>query len=54
MMVKKVNDKGVRLIMTRASRAKQFVPFDALSGFKEALKEKEIKKMPEVLWERFW
>ena len=48
MMVKKVNDKGVRLIMTRASRAKQFLPFDALSGFKEALKEKEIKKEAKI------
>lgn len=40
--------EGVRLIMTRASRAKQFLPFDALSGFKEALKEKEIKKEAEI------
>lgn len=34
--------------MTRASRAKQFLPFDALSGFKEALKEKEIKKEAKI------
>ena len=40
--------EGVRLIMTRASRAKQFLPFDALSGFKEALKEKEIKKEAKI------
>ncbi len=25
------------------SRAKQFLPFDALKGFKEALKEKEVE-----------
>lgn len=29
--------------MTRASRAKQFLPFDALKGFQEALSEKQIK-----------
>lgn len=29
--------------MTRASRAKQFLPFDALKGFQEALNEKQIK-----------
>ena len=34
--------------MTRASRAKQFLPFDALPGFKEALKEKEIKKESKI------
>ena len=34
--------------MTRASRAKQFLPFDALPGFKEALKEKEIKKEAKI------
>lgn len=27
--------------MDRAARAKQFMPFDALKGFREALKEKE-------------
>ncbi len=27
--------------MDRASRAKQFMPFDALKGFREALEEKE-------------
>ena len=27
--------------MIRAERARQFMPFDALNGFKEALKEKE-------------
>lgn len=27
--------------MDRANRAKQFMPFDALKGFREALKEKE-------------
>ena len=34
--------------MTRASRAKQFLPFDALPGFKEALEEKEIKKEAKI------
>ena len=34
--------------MTRASRAKQFLPFDALPGIKEALKEKEIKKEAKI------
>ena len=29
--------------MTRASRAKQFLPFDALKGFQEALNSKQIK-----------
>lgn len=29
--------------MTRAGRAKQFLPFDALKGFQEALNEKQIK-----------
>lgn len=27
--------------MDRANRAKQFMPFDALKGFREALEEKE-------------
>lgn len=27
--------------MNRANRAKQFMPFDALKGFQEALREKE-------------
>ena len=29
--------------VNRISRAKQFLPFDALKGLKEALKEKEIE-----------
>ena len=29
--------------MNRTSRAKQFLPFDALVGFQEALMEKEIE-----------
>lgn len=29
--------------MNRVSRAKQFLPFDALKGFSEALREKEIE-----------
>lgn len=31
-------------IMSRASRAKQFLPFDALAGFQELLREKEIEQ----------
>lgn len=34
--------------MTRAERAKQFIPFDALKGFREALKEKEKIIVPKV------
>ena len=30
-----------RMKMDRAERAKQFMPFDALKGFREALAEKE-------------
>lgn len=30
-----------RIKMDRADRAKQFMPFDALKGFREALEEKE-------------
>ena len=29
--------------MSRVSRAKQFLPFDALAGFQEALREKEVE-----------
>lgn len=29
------------MLMIRGERARQFMPFDALTGFKEALKEKE-------------
>lgn len=29
--------------MNRVSRAKQFLPFDALNGFQEALREKEVE-----------
>lgn len=32
--------------MDRASRAKQFMPFDALKGFREALAEKERELVP--------
>ena len=31
------------IVMNRTSRAKQFLPFDALVGFQEALREKEIE-----------
>ena len=42
--------------MDRLNRAKQFMPFDALKGFQEALREKERdtdghEKRPEK-WER--
>ena len=31
------------MAISKLDRAKQFLPFDALSGFREALKEKEIE-----------
>lgn len=34
--------------MGRAERAKQFMPFDALKGFRDALKEKEKIIVPKV------
>ena len=34
--------------MTRQERAKIFAPFDALKGFKEALKEEEVIKVTKV------
>lgn len=34
--------------MSRAERAKQFMPFDALKGLREALKEKEKIIVPKV------
>lgn len=38
--------------MTRSNRAKQFMPFDALKGFREALAEKErIIVSPRILSE---
>lgn len=33
--------------MSQANRAKQFMPFDALQGFREALREKERIKEQE-------
>lgn len=35
--------------MDQAERAKQFMPFDALKGFREALKEKEKIIVPKML-----
>lgn len=35
-----------RVKMDRADRAKQFMPFDALKGFREALEEKERIVVP--------
>ncbi len=40
-----VSSKASYAKMDRANRAKQFMPFDALSGFREALREKEKLKM---------
>jgi non-homologous end joining protein Ku len=34
--------------MTNKERAKIFAPFDALKGFKEALKEEEVIKIPKA------
>ena len=31
------------MVVNRVARAKQFLPFDALKGLKQALKEKEIE-----------
>ena len=31
------------MAVNRVSRAKQFLPFDALKGFQEALREKEVE-----------
>ena len=39
--MKNSGTKAVRPKMDRADRAKQFMPFDALKGFQEALREKE-------------
>lgn len=33
--------QGQRVKMPRQERAKQFMPFDALKGFREALRKKE-------------
>ena len=35
------NIRNVHIKMDKANRAKQFIPFDALTGFREALREKE-------------
>ena len=37
--------------MERRQRAKQFMPFDALKGFKEALAKKEQEFLREILKE---
>ena len=37
-----------RVKMDRADRAKQFMPFDALRGLKEALREKERNIVPKI------
>lgn len=38
-----MNKKESVNMMSRVSRAKQFLPFDALAGFSEALREKECE-----------
>ncbi|MCI9493572.1 MAG: YolD-like family protein [Lachnospiraceae bacterium] len=40
--------------MDRASRAKQFMPFDALKGFREALAEKERALVPKKEFSQEW
>lgn len=35
--------------MSRADRAKQFIPFDALKGFREAILEKEKNIIPKKI-----
>lgn len=35
-------------MVSRADRAKQFLPFDALKGLQEALREKEIEKEEKI------
>lgn len=35
-------------MLSREERARQFLPFDALKGFKEALREKEIEYVEKV------
>lgn len=37
---------GKRIKMDRQNRARQFMPFDALKGFREALREKERILVP--------
>ena len=40
--------------MDRAERAKQFIPFDALKGFREALAEKERITIPRKELSKDW
>lgn len=39
---------AIRAKMDRADRAKQFMPFDPLKGFREALHEKEKIRVPKM------
>lgn len=39
------NMRNVHIKMDKSNRAKQFMPFDALTGFREALREKERIKV---------
>ena len=41
---KKDNSKEVIPKMDRTNRAKQFIAFDPLKGYQEALREKELSK----------
>ena len=40
---------GQRPKMSRAERAKQFMPFAALKGYSEALRRKEKKIVPQIV-----
>jgi hypothetical protein len=44
---KKDNSKEVIPKMDRTNRAKQFIAFDPLKGYQEALREKELSKEQE-------
>jgi len=47
------NLKKIYPKMDRVKRAKQFMPFDALKGFREALAEKEKSIVFEIEFERY-
>ena len=36
------------MVVSRETRAKQFLPFDALNGFQEALRKKEIEYVEKI------
>lgn len=47
------SSKNIHTPMDRANRAKQFMPFDALKGFREALAEKEKSIVLEIEFENY-